>query len=1180
MTTHTAINLDSLFLSDIHRNINGVIKVGQKQEENIFEELSEYVVTRELDKHFHTFFNFYAATLNQPTDKIGIWISGFFGSGKSHFLKILSYLLENREVKGQKALSFFDGKISDEMLEADMQKVGRYAPHTDVILFNIDSEADADSKRQKDAVVKVLWKVFYKNQGFFGEAPHIAEMEAFLERKNQYSPFKQAFLQASGESWESARDGWAFLQDEITQALIQACGMSEESARKLLDYQEATQDFSVQSFAKKVKAYLDQKGPQHRVLFLIDEVGQYIGEDSHLMLNLQTVAEDLGTYCEGRAWIMVTSQEAIDSLTKNKIKGDDFSKIQGRFNPRNRINLSSANTDEVIKLRLLKKKEASSETLCMFYQQWAATLKNLISFSENTAELLGYRSEGEFVEAYPFVPYQFKLLQAVFTAIRKTGASGKHLAAGERSMLDSFQLALQQMSKQSLGVLVPFHAFYASIEGFLDAAVKRVISQAADNTRLNAFDVDLLKILFMVKHVKEVRPNLENLCTLSLDSVNVDKINLRETIQVSLQKLERETLIQRNGDEYYFLTNEEQEIGREIKEEPIDDRMITQALHEAVWDHLFTDKKFKFNKLVHYDYNRQIDSQFFGGQSSELTLHILTPCGEEYAEYTDQTCMGRTMGADTALVRLPDQKALYDEIEEFVKTDKFIRRKNSGSLPESLRLILQQRATENQKRKERIRLLLADLIARADVYAWGAKLEISKRETVEVLSEALRSLIEHVYSKQSYITSPYPSEKEIEVALVQPPFAGEQHPNRLAIADMKNWFQDQAVRHRKVTLRNVLDQFSGKPYGWAELDILGILAELLREGELELRHKQSRVNLKESDVVKQLRSKRTQEEYLLQPQQKVLPEHLKIGRELAKACFEKNHFPTDEEAFFQDFRRLLELRLSKLKEYRPLAEKQAYPCHQAIEESMRLLVNLISHDHAAAFFKALSDHQDDFDEQIEDYEIIHSFFESQVKAYDQARSDLQALKADVRHLQDESLKGNLNRIQEILKMSAPYKFIHELPALMGPVKEKVRELLQQQRLGLEEKTALTLKELEHTALEQKLGTQDIAKILQATQSFLKELPQVHSIDGLIARELELPALEAQAHEKLIELLKAQIPPEVTHPTPQLKKQVTISPASLAKHRVIKTQAELEEFIETLRHKLQRELDQDHQIKLQ
>ena len=165
---------------------------------------------------------------------------------------------------------------------------------------------------------------------------------------------------------------------------------------------------------------------------MIDEIGQYIGDDSKLMLNLQTVTEDLGTACKGKAWIVVTSQQDIDSITKTK--GNDFSKIQGRFDTR--LSLSSANVDEVIKKRILEKNESGKQTLCLLYDDKATVIKNLIIFNDGVEKKL-YSGRDNFA-IFTFIPYQFNLLGS-FNINSYTRSIRKHLAEGERSMLALFK---------------------------------------------------------------------------------------------------------------------------------------------------------------------------------------------------------------------------------------------------------------------------------------------------------------------------------------------------------------------------------------------------------------------------------------------------------------------------------------------------------------------------------------------------------------------------------------------------------------------------------------------------------------------------------------------------------------------------------------------------------------------
>ena len=179
------MKIRDMFYRGIDREINGVIKVGQKDKENVYQELDEYVVTEELEKYMNRFFDAYIRGLNGKTDKMGVWISGFFGSGKSHFLKILSYILSDKIVVNPEdgtehsASSFFlnDVKIPDKRLQEKIRTVVSHSQDTDVILFNVDSKSASDSKTNKEAINDVFMKVFNDYLGYCGSIPFLADFE-------------------------------------------------------------------------------------------------------------------------------------------------------------------------------------------------------------------------------------------------------------------------------------------------------------------------------------------------------------------------------------------------------------------------------------------------------------------------------------------------------------------------------------------------------------------------------------------------------------------------------------------------------------------------------------------------------------------------------------------------------------------------------------------------------------------------------------------------------------------------------------------------------------------------------------------------------------------------------------------------------------------------------------------
>jgi hypothetical protein len=483
------MKISELFLKPIDRPINGVIKADQMDAASVWQELEEYVVTKQISEYLRKFFDAYLAAMDRPhdaaiTDRMGVWVSGFFGSGKSHFIKILSYLLENIEAQSRHRreaprAQFFDhDKIKDAMLLADIQRAVQGT--ADVILFNID--AKADSKSDRDAILQVFLRVFNEKLGFSGDAPHIADMERHLVAKGAFETFKAAFAASNGSTWEQERDAVDFLRDDIVAALSKAlddAGIGWQMVRprpRRLPHQH-------RRLCQDGERLPRHRPAGHKVIFLVDEAGQFIGSNSQLMLNLQTITEQLGTQCKGRAWVIVTSQEDIDAAIgeANKAKGQDFSKIQGRFHTR--LSLASSNTDEVIGVRLLTKTEPAHVALRDAFRRQERCHQQpawLCWQLGQPARLQGRRRVRRRLSVCA-VPVH--LLQKIFESIRKVGATGKHLSRGERSLLDAFQSAAVRNADQGTDVLVPLYDFYPSIESFIDGRGQEVDRPGARKPR-------------------------------------------------------------------------------------------------------------------------------------------------------------------------------------------------------------------------------------------------------------------------------------------------------------------------------------------------------------------------------------------------------------------------------------------------------------------------------------------------------------------------------------------------------------------------------------------------------------------------------------------------------------------------------------------------------------------------
>ena len=273
---------------------------------------------------------------------------------------------------------------------------------------------------------------------------------------------------------------------------------------------------------------IDQQSADFRLNFFVDEVGQYIAEHTKLMTNLQTIAESLATKCEGRAWIIVTAQEDMDTVIgdMNQQKSNDFTKIQARF--KNRMKLTSQDVAEVIQKRLLAKNQEGIKPLSTLYQQQANNFKTLFDFSDKSASYRNFKDEDHFINSYPFIPYQFSLFQSAIQTLSVHNAfEGKHSSVGERSMLGVFQEVAKKISNSAIGQLATFDLMFDGIRSTLKSNIQTSILQAENNLD-NPFAIRLLKILFLVKYIKEFKPTVRNLRVLLLEQFDQDIAELEK----------------------------------------------------------------------------------------------------------------------------------------------------------------------------------------------------------------------------------------------------------------------------------------------------------------------------------------------------------------------------------------------------------------------------------------------------------------------------------------------------------------------------------------------------------------------------------------------------------------------------------------------------------------------------
>ncbi|RLC18759.1 MAG: BREX system P-loop protein BrxC [Deltaproteobacteria bacterium] len=1188
------MQIKDIFKKDIFRPINGVVKADQLDELVVWQELEEYVLTRELDKHFRTFLSSYLSAIDNPTlaSRMGIWVSGSFGSGKSHFIKILSYLLANRKAvnaendEKRKAADFFSDKIRDAMLLGDIRRIAN--TDTDIILFNIDSKADASDGRS--AILSVFWRVFNESQGFCSESLHLAEIERYLYNKGKFEDFKNKFKEIYGSDWEAERDAYTLIQDEIVKALSIVLNKSEQAANDWFEKSEKDFNLTVENFATRVKGYLDSRSENHRIVFLVDEIGQFIGNDTHLMLNLQTIVEDLGRICHGRAWVIVTSQEDIDAVL-GEIRGskaNDFSKIQGRFNTR--LSLSSSNTDEVIQARLLEKDKSARDELKKLFAEKGDILRNQLSFSCDSSTLKNYNTASDFVDNYPFIPYHFQLIQKIFESIRKAGATGLHLSKGERSMLDAFQSAASNIGQKNTGALVPLYEFFPCIESFLDTAVKRSIDQAKDNPKLHKpFDVRMLQTLFLIRYVDIVRPKVENLVTLCIDEVDSDRIVLKQNIEAALERLEKENLIHRNGDLYFFLTNEEKEVSREIRHVDILSSDEVKLLGNIIFEDILMKKsKHRYAKYKRdYPFNRICDGQYWGKeQKVDLGLEIISPLHDEYAMFIPAKCILHSSNRDAyVIVKLGDDPRLLSDIRTFLQTEKYVSNKTDASASISLKQILHDRAEQNQERKERLTALIENLIVDAQFFTLGKSLETRATTPVRAVDEVFDHLIQNVFRKFSYLSRVYDDPvREIRETLTADDLAQQhvqyefENNEPSDIREIRTVIDLNIASNKALILDELLAHFAKRPYGWDEFQTLVRIAKIFMAGIISLLVESAKIP--PEDALAPL--SKTRQWKTVKIVKRKIPSEADIKK--AKACGKElfaSIAPDGQDKLSQYIRDGLNQWMSKLQTYKPLADTGNYPGKKEIDAASDTLRQILGIHDSYELIRAFNERKEDLEDAYDDISELKDFYTRQRPTWEQLREAMARFRVNQTALEkDADACQALDRMSQILNAPSPYGMLKEVNALISRVQAANEVLLRENRQAATKEVDDKISDIS-SLLNQYHARDDVKnQMLFPLQDFRKKIQSEHSIPQISYFVKEAQEKYEDEWDEIEGKFKPKPPKPHDGKKPPAEKEVrTIRPASLKQKAYLDTEDDVAVYIGKLKDELLNAIQSNQRIRI-
>jgi hypothetical protein len=822
------MKIHELFLKPVDRPIEGVIKADDDR--NLQIELEEYVVTREVAKGFSILADRY---LTEVTAN-GVWISGFFGSGKSHLLKILSLILDGKALAGGvHPADIILPKIEDEIVRANIQKATAIPSRS--ILFNIDQKFDGIGGDHTAPILEVFVKVLNELQGYYGKQGYIARFEHDLDVRGQFQPFRETYLRVNGATWETDREALGTVTKmAFARAYAEHFKVSESDAASVMRHAREDYRVSIESFVQSVKEYIDSQGPGFRLNFFVDEVGQFIGKDSKLMLNLQTVAETLATKCNGRAWLFVTSQANLEGILGEfrGMDGNDITKIQGRF--KTQITLASADVQEVIQERLLAKTQAEPDVLTAIYAREKDNLQTLFRFGDNSVNLHGWRRSDEFCGLYPCHPYQFELFQLALQQLSKHQVFiGKHRSVGERSMLEVFQEAVKTIRFQDVGRLATFDMMYDGISAVIRGDMQSTIKMA-ERQLGEGLQVRILKALFLVKWVTQFKATPRNVAILLIDRPEIDIRSHEKAVREALNGLEQESYLQRSGEVYEFLTNTERDIENEIKSTEVEASKVTELLATVLFKDVLRDQTIRYEgNQQDYAYARKLDDELIG-RDADVAINVITPGNFHHADAA--TLAAHNMGKAELLAILPANTTLTDQAWLYLKTQKYIQQ-NTGGGDETRKGILEVRGQQNSTRRSAMLEGATELLRKAPIYLNGSLLDsVREGDARNRFAKACQALISFSFPNLRMLKGTYDEgllqrtlldQDDLLSGGILPPSEPEQEILTYVTRNQNNG--------ERTSVEAIIRHFGERPYGWYPMAVLTLLGRLFRMGKVELR---------------------------------------------------------------------------------------------------------------------------------------------------------------------------------------------------------------------------------------------------------------------------------------------------------------------------------------------------------
>ena len=554
MTTNT---IKDLFANDISRRIEEVIKVDQTDEQIIRDELAEYVLTDSIRSSFAEILDRYWETPNKPHEGVGVWVSGFFGSGKSSFAKYLGLALENRPILDEVAGHILGQRSGDQKIQVLLKNIAERVP-TQAVIFDVSTDRGIRTGNQ--SITEIMYRLFLQSLGYARDLD-LSELEITLEEHGQLEPFKATYHALFEKDWDVEKGKIALAVQQASRVMHELDPATYPTADSWRESAMKRADITPGDLARRGLELTARRRPGKTLLFIVDEVGQFVARDIQKMLDLQAVVQNLGRIGRGKMWLVITSQEKLTELVGGlDDRRVELARLMDRFPLQ--VHLEPSDISEVTSKRVLAKNAEAEKHLRDLFAQHRGRLTDNTRL---TADIkLPELSTETFTDLYPMLPYQIDLIIQVVSGLRTQGGASKHIGGANRTIIKLAQQLLihpdVNLASAPVGTLARIDQVYDLVSGNIASEVRGKIDdigKQVDHPLAQA----VAKAICLLQYVRSIHRTAENIAATLHPAVDADS-RLSE-VKVALEALQGAHMVRLGDDGYRIPTPAEDDWERQ-----------------------------------------------------------------------------------------------------------------------------------------------------------------------------------------------------------------------------------------------------------------------------------------------------------------------------------------------------------------------------------------------------------------------------------------------------------------------------------------------------------------------------------------------------------------------------------------------------------------------------------------